>query len=54
MNLPTKSEQKPESYRQILRAIGDGMFIASFGANKVAFSKTLLIHLDYDPDEFAI
>ena len=35
-------EQKPESYRQIMRNLGDAMYVASFGSNKVAFSKSLL------------
>ena len=47
-------EQKPESYRHILRTLGDCMFTASFGSNKVAFSKALLRYLQYDPDEFAV
>ena len=40
---------KADTYHQILRSLGDTMYAASFGSNKLALSKKLLEYLEYDP-----
>ena len=47
-------EEKPDAIKKWLDILGDSMFVCCLGPRKVAVSKTLLVYLGYDVEEFAV